>query len=57
MSRHEHKDIMNNSQENISPGKTSYDFTAGPEKLNHARDLMQKRFYGGRERNENLRMG
>ena len=57
MARHEHRNIMNNSQENISPRKTSYDFTAGPEKLKHARDLMQKRFYGGRERNENLRMG
>ena len=49
--------IMNNSQENISPRNLSYPITAGPEKLKHAIDTVEKWLFGRRERSENIREG
>ena len=57
MARNQNRNIMNNSKETMSPRKPSYACIAGPEKLKHARDMMQKMLYEGRDRSENLRMG
>ena len=45
---------MNNSQENISPSNPSYPITAGPEKLKHAIDTVEKWLFGQWERSENI---
>ena len=49
--------IMNNSQENISPSNPSYPITAGPKKLKHAIDTVEKWLFWGRERSENMGEG
>jgi hypothetical protein len=46
--------IMNNSQENISPSNPSYPITACPEKLKHAIDTVEKWLFAVRERSENM---
>ena len=48
---------MNNSQENISPRNLSYPITAGPEKLKHAIDTVEKWLFGRREKSENIGEG
>ena len=45
---------MNNSQENISPRNLSYPITAGPEKLKHAIDTVEKWLFAVTERSENM---
>ena len=49
--------IMNNSQENISPSNPSYPITAGPEKLKHAIDTVEKWLFAVTERSENMGEG
>ena len=49
--------IMNNSQENISPRNLSYPITAGPEKLKHAIDTVEKWLFAVTERSENMGEG
>ena len=48
MARHQHRNIMSNIQKNMSLRKPSYAFTAGPEKLKQARDLVQRKLFGGK---------
>ena len=48
---------MKISQENMSPRIPWYTVTAGPQKLKHARDLIQKRLFCGKDRSENLQTG
>ena len=48
---------MKISQENMSPRIPWYTVTAGPQKLKHARDLIQKWLFCGKDMSENLGKG
>ena len=48
---------MKISQGNMSPRKPRCPVTAGPQKLKHARGLIQKRLFCGKDRSENLGKG
>ena len=54
---HQHWNIMKKSQGNISPRNPIYPITAGLQKLKHARHLIQKRLFFGKDRSENLGKG
>jgi hypothetical protein len=53
----QHRNIMNDSQKNMSTRNPSYPITEGAEKLKHSTDMVQKRLFGKRERSENLGKG
>ena len=48
---------MKISQGNMSPSNPVCPVTADAQKLKHARDLVQKSLFCGKERSENLRKG
>ena len=54
MCTHQYRYIINISQGNIWPRNPICPVTAGPQKLNHAKDQIQKRLFCWKDRSENL---